>query len=137
MKSLAIAALAAGGIIIAVPAVANADSQVEGSYATLEGCEADGAGGDGNTDDAAATASRYGNNYHEVNTDDGVYYRYRAHDDDFYALDADGGRRGMMRNTNTGDDDDDVVVPLLDFGRSLTGMETRKVSGRLEKTRRR
>ena len=66
-----------------------------------------------------------------------MYYRYRAHDDDFYALDADGGRRGMMRNTNTGDDDDDVVVPLLDFGRSLTGMETRKVSGRLEKTRRR
>ena len=88
---------------------------------------ADGAGGDGNTDDA--------NNYHEVNTDDGVYYRYRAHDDDFYALDADGGRRGMIRNTNTGEDDD--VVPLLDSGRSLTGMETRKVSGRLEKTRRR
>jgi hypothetical protein len=88
---------------------------------------ADGAGGDGNSDDA--------NNYHEVNTDDGVYYRYRAHDDDFYALDADGGRRGMMRNQNTGEDDD--VVPLLDSGRSLTGMETRKVSGRLEKTRRR
>ena len=30
-----------------------------------------------------------------------------------------------MRNQNTGEDDD--VVPLLDSGRSLTGMETRKV----------
>ena len=70
MKSLAIAALAAGGIIIAVPAVANADSQVEGSYATLAGCEADGAGGQF-TGPGADGTSFYCNQ-----GDDGLYYLF-------------------------------------------------------------
>jgi hypothetical protein len=70
MKSLAIAALAAGGLIIAAPAVANADSQVEGSYATVEACEADGAGGQF-TGPGADGTSFYCNQ-----GDDGLFYLF-------------------------------------------------------------
>lgn len=68
MRSLAIAALAVG--FLANPAVANADSQVEGSYATLEACEADGAGGQF-TGPGAGGSSFYCNQ-----GDDGLFYLF-------------------------------------------------------------
>jgi len=52
----------------------------------------------GNNDDAAgddyAADDGANNNNHYVNNDDGVYYNYKAHDDDFYGLD-DYYRRGL------------------------------------------
>ena len=70
MKPMMIAALAAGGFLLASPAVANADSQVEGSYATLAGCEADGAGGEFTGPGSGATS------YYCQQGDDGLYYLF-------------------------------------------------------------
>lgn len=70
MKSLSFAALVAGSWMIGAPAVANADSQVEGNYATLEACEADGAGGQF-TGPGADAGSYYCNQ-----GADGLYYLY-------------------------------------------------------------
>ena len=70
MKSLAIAAIAASGFIIGGPAVANAYSQVEGSYATLAGCEADGAGGQFTGPGADGTS------FYCEQGDDGLYYLF-------------------------------------------------------------
>lgn len=72
MRSLAIAALAVGFFVTpaVTPAVANADSQVEGSYATVEACEADGAGGQF-TGPGADGASFYCNQ-----GDDGLFYLF-------------------------------------------------------------
>ena len=69
MKSIAIAALAAGGLIFASAAVANADAQVEGSYATMAGCQADGAGGQFNDGGAYA-------NFYCQQGDDGLFYLF-------------------------------------------------------------
>jgi hypothetical protein len=69
MKTIMIAALAAGGFLVASSAVANADAQVEGSYATIEGCQADGAGGQFNDGGAYA-------NYYCQQGDDGLYYLF-------------------------------------------------------------
>ena len=69
MKTMMIAALAVGGFLLAPVAVANADAQVEGSYATMAACEADGAGGqftDGGT---------YANFYCQQG-DDGLFYLF-------------------------------------------------------------
>ena len=71
MKTLVIAALAVGGAVFASPALANAEpSQVEGNYATLEACEADGAGGQF-TGPGADGTSFYCNQ-----GDDGLYYLF-------------------------------------------------------------
>lgn len=70
MKCIMIAALAVGGAVLASSPVAGADSQVEGSYATLAACEADGSGGEF-TGPGADGTSFYCNQ-----GDDGLYYLF-------------------------------------------------------------
>jgi hypothetical protein len=70
MKSLAFAALVAGSWIIASSAIANADSQVEGNYATIEACQADGANGQFTGPDSGASS------YYCEQGADGLYYLY-------------------------------------------------------------
>jgi hypothetical protein len=70
MKGIMIAALAVGGAVLASSPIASADSQVEGSYATLEACEADGSGGQF-TGPGADGTSFYCNQ-----GDDGLYYLF-------------------------------------------------------------
>jgi len=69
MKTMMIAALAVGGFLAGSSAVANADAQVEGSYATVAGCEADGAGGQFTGGGAYA-------NYYCQQGDDGLFYLF-------------------------------------------------------------
>ena len=52
---------------------------------------ADAAAGDAAAGDDAADDKDGSNHY--VNTDDAVYYSYKAHGDDFYGMDDDGNRR--------------------------------------------
>jgi hypothetical protein len=71
MKTTMIAALAMGGFLMASSAVANADDvQVEGSYATLAACEADGSEGD------SSALGADGANYYCNQGDDGLYYLF-------------------------------------------------------------
>jgi hypothetical protein len=70
MKTMMIAALAMGGFLMASSAVANADVQVEGSYATLAACEADGSEGD------SSALGADGANYYCNQGDDGLYYLF-------------------------------------------------------------
>ena len=67
----------------------------------------------GNNDDAAESYTYAGDNVgdnavgndnssnHYVNTDDAVYYNYKAHANDFYSMDDDGNRRLRGRCTRT------------------------------------
>ena len=74
-----------------------------------------GGGDDANAgDDAVAVDDANYNHY--VNTDDEVYYNYKAHDDDFYAM-GDDARRGLRRN-----------LVELDASHSITAKESLKVS---------
>ena len=57
-----------------------------------------------------------------MNTDDAVYYNYKAHDDDFYALTDDQRKRRGLRRL-----DDEAIAPLLDASHSLTARETLEV----------
>jgi hypothetical protein len=70
MKTMMIAALAVGGFLMASSAVANADVQAEGSYATLAACQADGAEGDFTM---PAGTEAYGSFYCQQG-DNGLYY---------------------------------------------------------------
>lgn len=63
-----------------------------------------------NNDDANNGANYY------VNQDDGVYYNYAAHDDDFYNMDDDAGRRRLR------------TVKVLDATHSISAKESYKVS---------
>lgn len=66
-------------------------------------------------------ANANGNN-HYVNTDDAVYYNYKAHDDDFYALTDDQRKRRGLRRWG-----DEAIAPLVDASHSLTARETLEV----------
>jgi hypothetical protein len=70
MKTMMIAALATGGFLMATTAVANADSQVDGSYATMAACQADGSGGEFTGPGADATS------FYCNQGDDGLYYLF-------------------------------------------------------------
>ena len=66
MKTVLIAALAMGGFLMVPAAVANADVQAEGNYATEAACMADGAGGE-------FTGPAY-DYYYCQQGEDGLYY---------------------------------------------------------------
>lgn len=70
MKTTMIAALAMGGFLMASSAVANADVQAEGNYATEAACMADGAGGEFTMPPGTEA---YGTFYCEQG-EDGLYY---------------------------------------------------------------
>lgn len=67
---------------------------------------------------AAGYDDANGNNGHYVNNDDAVYYNYKAHDDDFYALNDDA-RRGLRE-----------VARGVDASHSLTAQDASEVSSR-------
>mgnify|MGYP007113563956 FL=1 len=56
-----------------------------------------------------------------MNTDDAVYYNYKAHDDDFYALSDDQRKKRGLRKLS------DEVTTQLDASHSLTAKETLEV----------
>ena len=64
MRTMLIAALAMGAFAVLAPTVANADD-VEGNYATMAACQADGAVGAGNEGYSTYTCTQ---------GDDGLYY---------------------------------------------------------------
>lgn len=71
MKAIVVAALAVGGAVLALSPIASAEpSQVEGNYATLEACEADGAGGQFTGPGADGTS------FYCSQGDDGLYYLF-------------------------------------------------------------
>ena len=66
MKTMMIAALAMGAFTVLAPAVANADDfEIDGNYATMAACQADGAVGAGNAGYSTYTCTQGA---------DGLYY---------------------------------------------------------------